>query len=215
MQPLYVAKSLTGASANSIATTQTPGGAGNLTLNGSTVSGGVATLDTQRQVLITGNGNDLAVTFTVYGTIQGGTAIHETVAGGNASPYTVATTQSFLTVTRIAVSAATAGAVTAGTNGVGSSPWKLTNWHISPINIGLAVIVTGTVNYTVEYTYSDPTNTYPDPDGFPVPFPVTSLASKTATADSNIIIPVAAVRLTINSGTGSAELIILQAGIAG
>jgi hypothetical protein len=215
MNPLYVQYSLTGASANAIALTQTPLGAGNLTINGASAAGGVATLDTARRVLITGNGNDGAISYTVYGTTQGGSALQEIVAGGNASPYTVSTTQDFKTITRIAVSGATAAAITAGTSSIGSSPWKLVNWHVTPINIGLAVIVTGTVNYTVEYTYSDPTNTYPDPLGFPVPFSVSALASKATTLDSNIIIPVAAVRLTINSGTGSAELIILQAGISG
>lgn len=216
MNPLYFSKTLSAGSANAIALSQTPLGASNLTLNGASVSGGVATFAAQRQVSIAGNGNDSGITYTVYGSADGIPTLQETVTGGNASPYAVATTQSFKTVTRIAVSGATAAAVTAGTNGVGSTPWKIVNWHVTPINIGLAVLVTGTVNYTVEYTYEDPSGTYPNPSGaFPTPFPVSALASKSTALDSNIIIPVAAIRLTINSGTGTAQLVVLQADISG
>lgn len=212
MQPTYIVKQLAAASANGIAHSQTPLAAGNLTLTSSTV-----TLDTQRRVLITGNGNDSAVTFTVYGAGDDGVAFSEDVAGGNATPYTVVTTQDFLTITRVAVSAATAGAVTVGTNGVGSSQWQIPNWHITPFNISLGCIVgTGTVNYTVQVTYQDVSRTYTDPNAtFVTAFNHSTLASKTADLDGSITDPVAAYRITVNSGTDPVELVSIQAGIAG
>jgi len=214
--PRYISKTLATADDNGIAESQTPLGAGNLTLNGALVTNGVAVFDTERQVAIIGNGNDSALTYTVYGTAEGGAVISEAVTGGNASPYTVATNQSFLTVTRISVSGATAAAIIAGTDGVGATPWQIVNWHISPINIGIAVIVTGTVNYTVQYTYDDPSGTYPNPTStFPTAFDHPILNAQTATADSSISLPVAAIRLTNNSGTGTAQMVFVQGGIEG
>lgn len=207
-QPRYISKSLTGASANVIAHSQTPLAAGNLTLTSA-----VVTLDSQRQVLITHAADETGNNFTVYGTSEGGAAISEVVPGSSgASDHT---TQSFFTVTRVAVSAAAAGAIQVGTNGVGATPWIITDWSIAPFSIGLAVLVTGTVNYTVNYTYEDFTGTFPNPSGnLPTPFSITALAAKAATLDSNIVVPVTGVQLQINSGTGTAQLVIIQAGLA-
>lgn len=230
MQPIYVSKSLVAASANNIAQSQTPGGAGNLTLNGSTVVGGVAVLDTSRQVLITQAASEVGHTFTVYGEGEGGVALQEAVAGSAGA--SVATTQSFKKVTRVAVSAATTGAVQVGTNTVGSSRWIQVSADLTPVNIALAVLVAGTVNFTVNYTYEDPSGTYPNPAtaqtvGYqttptgpliaaPTAFAITALSAKAATTDGgNLTTPVTAVQLQINSGTGTAVLVILQAGIAG
>ena len=76
------------ASANSICTSQTPSGAGALTLDGSTVSGGVANLGSMAYVYITSAGNDSGRTFSVsgygYNASGGPYAISETVTGANA-----------------------------------------------------------------------------------------------------------------------------------
>ena len=209
MQPAYITKSLVAASVNNIATTQTPGGAGNLTLNGTTVAGGVATLDTQRQVLITQAADETGHTFTVYGTTDSGAAISEAVAGSSAA--SVHTNASFKTVTQVAISAAATGALQVGTNGVGATPWRPVDWFTEIANFGLSVIVTGTVNYTMNYTYEDPNNPIVA-GGSPTAWPLTALSAKAANAEGNILFPIAAVQLVINSGTGSATLVMVQSG---
>ena len=210
MQPAYVTKSLVAASANNIATSQTPGAAGPLTLNGSTVSGGVATLDTQRQVILTLSGNETGKTFTLKGTNDSGAPISETIAGATAGVLT--SVNSYKTITSVAISAAAAGAITVGTNGVGVSAWKNLNLNVSPFNVGLAVVISGTVNFTVNYTYEDPNN--PVAPSGPVAFAITALSAKAANTDGGLLnIPVAAVQLVINSGTGSATLVVDQAGV--
>lgn len=207
--------SLAAASANNIAISQTIGGAGNLTINGSTATGGVATLDTQRRVLITSAGNDSGISFTVYGTNQGGASISEKITGGNIAA--VATQQDFLTVTRVATSGAAAAAVTVGTNGVGSTPWQLVNTQITPDEIGFGVGVTGTVNCSVEYTYDSflaPIAIYAPPVvPIPTPIPHSVLNGITANSDGTIDWPIHAWRLTMNSGSGTAKLTGIQAGI--
>lgn len=91
-----------------IAGAQAIGGAGNMTLDGTT------TFDSARLVTITDAGNDSGVTFTVTGTLNGETQT-ESLAGGNAS--TVTTTKYFDSVTQIAADSAAAGNVEAGIAG--------------------------------------------------------------------------------------------------
>jgi hypothetical protein len=213
-------KSLASASSNNIAQSQSPGTAA-LTLNGTAVSGGVATIDTYnaatnmaigRRVIITSGGNDSGINWLVTGTIASGAIVTDTFAGSNGG--VAQSNLDFVTVTRIAPSAAVATTAIAGTNGVGSSPWWTVSWRSdSPLNLGIAVeLVSGTANYTIEYTYDDPNNLLAG-STFPLPFSLTALASKAATLDSSILSPIVAVRLTINSGTGVLRTRFVQAGI--
>lgn len=208
---------LAAASANNIALSQTPGAAGNLTLNGSTVASGVATLDVARRVLITTAADESAKTLTVTGTDRLGIVISETLTGPVTS--TGATQQDFKTITRVAVSAAFTGAVTIGTNGVASSPWQVLNYHgQSPVSY--QVDVGGTANYTVEETANDLFNLGRNNNpAIPNVFAATAnLTAKTAGAqDVSTFLPVGA-RITLNSGgTGTAfvRLTVIQAGLAG
>lgn len=210
---IALTKTLAGASANVICQSQTPSGTGNLTLNGVSVTGGVATLDTQRRVLFTFAGNETGHNFKVTGTREGGIAISETVVGTTAG--TVATNLDFLTVTSVTIDAAATGAIQVGTNGVGSTSWKLPNIHIAPVNIQIACEVTGTVNYSIEYTYDDYYT--PPPFGSPTVIPTVfqdgNLTNATANGVTAMNDPVLGWRLTINSGTGSVTATGIQAGI--
>lgn len=83
--------------------------------------------------------------------------------------------------------------------------------YVSPFNVALGVRVTGTVNYTVQYTFDDVfAPNYVAASGNWVDHP--SLTSQVATKDSNIAYPVTGVRIVGNSGAGSATLTAIQAG---
>ena len=212
MQPISVTVGpLTSASANNIALSQTVTGASSVVLNGSLVSGGVATLDAPRQVLITNVGNDSGITFTVTGTTFYGNTVSQTVQGTSGS--TVATTVDFATVTSIVTSGSTSvSGITVGTNGVGGSSWiRLDDW--APAGWSVQVDVSGTVNYSVQTTMDDPN----DPTN-PVTIPNVQWVSCT---DSNVVSQSTTkygtstgstryVRVLINSGTGTATATILQ-----
>jgi VCBS repeat-containing protein len=114
VQAVFIEADTDALDADGISQSQTPSGAGNLTINGAKASGGVATFNSARQVTITSAGNDLARTFTITGTDINGFTITEAVTGASASAAT--STKHFKTVTQIAVDDATAGAVTAGMN---------------------------------------------------------------------------------------------------
>ena len=91
--------------------------------------------------------------------------------------------------------------------GVGSSSALVMNTNISPFNVGFGVIVTGTVNYTIQHTFDNPAI------GFSTWFPHPTVASQAANADGNYAFPVTGIRLTVNSGGGTAQLNLIQAGI--
>jgi hypothetical protein len=112
--------------ANGIAAAQAVAGAGNLTLNGSLVSNGVAVFDVPRAVSVTSsNAGDTTQTATITGTDFWGVAQTETIAFNGAA--TISGTKAFKTVSRVAISAALAGNGSAGTTDVLGLPYVLTN----------------------------------------------------------------------------------------
>lgn len=208
--PIIFSQTLAAASATNIAASQSPG-AGAITLNGSAATGGVATLDTQRRVIITSGGNDTGITFTVNGTNQSGAPISETIAGASG---VAQTNLDFKTVTSVTHTGSVASTVTIGTNGVGSSLWQIVNWNTDPNNIGFQVeLRSGAANFSVQYTLDDPNNLLTGL-GYPLPINHPTVASQTATIDATFSTPIIAMRLLTNSGTGTLWCRLLQAGIS-
>lgn len=204
---------LAAAAANNIAISQTIGGAGNLTLNGSTVSGGVATLDVARRVLVTTTGNDSGITYTIYGTNGSGIAQSEVVTGPNiGSAYTQ---RDFKTVTRVATSGAAAANVTVGTNGIGSSTPIVLDTFVNPAIYGAAVSVSGTVNYTIEMAYDDFGPAWDLGVNQPTWYAASGFAALSSSQNGNIVGPCTMIRLTVNSGTGAASMKLIKPLIAG
>ena len=222
--PLRITYALAAAVANGIAQSQAVGAAGPLTLNGSLVSGGVATLDSagaSRRVLIASAGADSAIVFTITGTDRNGNVQSELLTGvaSGSSQFSV---NDYKTVTGISASAATAGNITAGTNGVGSTAWQLCNFMEAPWNMSVATVGASATTYTVEHTYDDITETSQNlPQGFaiapnsnvpPVPW-ASSISAATGNNEIRYVNwPIFAVRLTINSGTGTVAMQTLQSG---
>ena len=97
------------ASTTAIAAAQQLGGAGNMTLTGSSVNDG-SNMDTT--VTLTSTGNISGVTFTVTGTDASGSTITEDITGPNSNTVTGST--KFLTVTQIAADAAVGTDTSAG-----------------------------------------------------------------------------------------------------
>ena len=106
----------------------------------------------------------------------------------------------------ITVSADRAGTVT--------SPVIPIDQYQAPTNIGLAVIVTGTVTFSVQHTFDDVFSPTFDP-ATATWFNHPTLNGLTANADGNYMAPPRGVRLNLTAGTGSARLVLVQAGAAG
>jgi hypothetical protein len=221
MRPVRITKSLAAADDDNISLSQTPAGAGNLTITGAAAVGGVGILDTARQVILTFAADETGHTFVVYGNTRAdgtGNPIQETIAGTTAG--VVASAYDYGRVSRVSISAAATGAIKVGTNGVGDTEWVLVDQNLDPTSLSIMVDVTGTVNYTVQYTYDqimgyyDPggawTNTYPSKI-----FDDPVLAAATIDGETTFNNPVNAWRVRINSGTGSVTVTGIQAGVGG
>ena len=101
--------------ADGICASQTSGAtASTLTINGAKASGGVATLNSARQITLASAANLADKTFTITGTDVNGDALTESLTGPNNN--TVTSTKHFLTVTEIAFTDGTSGTMTAGFN---------------------------------------------------------------------------------------------------
>lgn len=199
--------------ADGVALSQSKVGAGALTINGSLATGGIATFDVPRRVLVTTAGNDSGITYTVTGTDRYGRVQSEVIPGPNIS--TAYTVKDFATVTAVTVSGSTAAAVTIGTNGVGSSDIMVLDTIANPTTIALAAIVTGSPNYTVECTYDDYAPAWDMIANSPTWFPVSGFTAQTSNQDGALNRPATAIRITNNSGVGSVVLRINQALKAG
>lgn len=191
---------LSAASVTSVSASQSTVGAANLLINGSAASGGVATFAYARQILFTFAADETGHNFTITGTAYNGQSQSEVVSG-NAS--TAVTTLNYLTVTQIAVSAATTGALTVGTNQIGSSAIMVVDRFINPAIISVATAVSGTVNYSIQVAYDDFSPAWDLVANPPTWYAPTALATQTGNVASTIQGPISLIRILQNSGTGT------------
>jgi hypothetical protein len=208
MRSVTQTRTLAAADPNGIAEDQQLGAAGDLTLDGAFVTAGVAELGAQRLVTLESAGDISATNFTVTGTDDSGNGVTETIAGPNAT--TVSTAVNFSTVTQVAADASFATDVEVGTSGVGASQEIPCDQYVSPFNVSLGLIITGTIDVTSQFTFDD---VFADNSGPHTWFDHTDQTNVTADDEAAIISPVSAIRLLTNSGLGTARFEVLQAGL--
>jgi hypothetical protein len=96
--------------------------------------------------------------------------------------------------------------------GVGNSNVYAVDTYVAPSNMGLAVVVSGTITYKVQYTFDNIFAAgYSPTAGTSTWFDHPTLTGS-ASGNSNIAYPVTGIRLTTTAGTGTATLTIIQAG---
>lgn len=125
--PVYVYQIVpTTASTVTVVAAQGKDAAGNLTLNGSLVSSGVATLDVPRNIqVVSTSADDTTLTSTVTGTDTYGITLVETITyNGTTAAQGL---KAFKTVTNVSVSGSTAGTVAAGPGDTFGSPYYFSN----------------------------------------------------------------------------------------
>lgn len=91
--------------------------------------------------------------------------------------------------------------------GTGSTDPIVINTNVTPVNIGFAVVVSGTVNYSVQYSYDNPM-------ALTTWFDDVTVTSKTGNEDGSLNFPITAIKVLVNSGSGVVTLSVVQAGIA-
>lgn len=93
------------------------------------------------------------------------------------------------------------------------------NGFVTPVNIGYALLITGSLTATLSYTFDDVTGTYPNPNtaslGSPTWF--NQNANVTANVTGSFTFPIGGLRLTTavaTTNTGTATLVYIQSGLA-
>jgi hypothetical protein len=211
MRPIIVTAGPVGTTAaNNICLSQTPSGAGNLTLNGSLVSNGVGVFPQPQRVKITTT--DTTNTFTITGTTPTGTTVTETLQNAGSSATSLL---DYLTITSIAIGGAATGAVTVGNGGspLAATPWvRLDEWANTQVSI--QVNVTGTANYTVQSSMDDPNATMTGAqNAIWVNTNDTNVVGATTSLQTNYAFAPLWVRALLNSGSGSIKMIVIQANV--
>ena len=213
MRPITVSMAPTALDRDGICASQTPTGASNLTINGTLATAGVAALGAVSAPTVYGGSDEAGKTFTFTGTDYYGVSKTSAALTGPTAGATVVSEMSFKTITQVAVSAATTGAIEIGVNGTGISRAIPMDIHQSAFNVALVLDVTDTIDVTVQHTHADPfasdfnnyTALWLNHD---------TMAAKTADDDDNYAFPVRAIRLKANSSSsGTASLSILQTGM--
>lgn len=148
--------------ADGICASQSPAGAGNLTLDGALVGADISrptyyTTTTAQQIGVTSDGDDSGNTFTVTGSGYDANSvwydsISESIAGPNAT--TTESTYFYTEITSIAIGGAAVGNITVGTVDEAITGIFQTGGY-NDIGTNLQTVVTGTINYTIHYTLSD------------------------------------------------------------
>lgn len=178
---------------------------------------GTATIDTAttanlaigRRVVIAYTGTDTS--FAIVGINSTGNLITDTAVGSSGSAQS---NMDFVTVTSIVPVGGGLTGVTAGTNGVGSSPWLAWDYRQpTPMNIGIMVeLVTGSATFTVQHTYDNP-NGLNNGLTYPISFNDANINGASATAESSVSFPIIASRVLISSGTGEVRARFEQVGL--
>jgi len=186
--------------ADGLCASQTPGAAGALDLDGALIVGGAWSSSIGQLVTITADGDESARTFTVTGTDYNGYAITEDIAGPNATTGTGAVY--FYGITEISVDDATADALTVGFAGGAVSPPFTVNYKMPDFKAALGVDVSGTINWTIQYTFDDVFATaWRENTGDWDNHDDSNLVSQTVDRSGNYAYPPVATRIKVNSVT--------------
>jgi hypothetical protein len=208
------------ASATSVAGSQTPSGAGNLTLTSSSVTFG--TSSAQYVTIISGS-NISNRTLTITGTDIYDNVFSQTLTGPNNA--TVTSTLAFKTVTNVSISGSAAGALTVGNSAYAEGQMYVPDFSSNPMSIGFGTAITsGTPTWTVQHTFADVMATgnsagISGPQTTAFTYSSTSniwynhpiVAAVTANVDGNYAFPVTGIKLTL-SAAGAVRIRLLQSG---
>lgn len=222
-RPIYLSKSLNTASSNLLGSITS--GASNTAVYTTTVLSSI-TLDTPRRIAFQSSVNiSSAMTFTVTGTVEGGTTKTEQIYSSTGAAIT---TVDFLTLTSVSVSSTPNVPFTIGTVPIGGTRWVVTDQILGgPIMCALTFSSSSnSMTGTAEWTLDDPTGIFPiSRTGQLYPQPTVYISSMVTAAtgitngivniDGQIATPAFAYRLTItstSSGAGTVYATFLQQG---
>lgn len=185
---------------------QTTSGAASLILDGALVDGPICVFAAAQQIAIEGSGSNAGVTATITGKSVDGVAISEDLTLSNGG--TATSSLYYKSISSIPVDGSVDGNIEGGplkTNGA-VGPVIEPSYNRHEASFAIEVIVTGTLTYDVQYSFDECiSSTAPIFNTHEI------LASKTATAVSNIMLPVSCFRVKYSAYTsGTTVLTTIQ-----
>jgi len=176
----------------------------------------IATLDTQRRIAIVSSGNDSTITATIQGWLDGTASQRQQEVLALTNVGTAVSVLDYMTIGAVTLSGSAAANITIGTNGTGSTPWSITNFHLTPFLLNDQVEQTGSVTWNFETTndfgwYAPPPSnagTNPQPNVNEV------VQGSTIAQNTTLTSAVTGYRHTITAGTGTLQAQTVQSGIA-
>lgn len=205
MRPISFTRTQPVADADSVANEQLLNASGAIAIDGTLASGGVATLTVPAYLTVFSE-ESAAVDFIITGTRPGGGEQVETVSITTSG--TVTSSLSFATVVSVNASAATSATISIGNAPAGYTDWIPLDIYSRNQVTNISAKVSGTVNYSVEYTNEDPFDR--SIEQLAVPHPNASLTASTTDETQFTTTLMRAVRLKMNSGAGSVRFTIVQ-----
>lgn len=205
MRPISFTRSQPAADADSVASAQELNDSGAIVLDGALASGGVATLSVPAYVTAFSEAS-VAVNFVVSGTGPAGQSQVETLAISASG--TVTGLLSFATVNSVYADAPTSATISIGNAEAGYTAWIPLDIYTPNQVTNISAKTSGTVDYSVEYTNEDPFDI--NLDHLAVPHPNASLTGASGDETQFTTTLMRAVRLKINSGSGSVRFTIVQ-----
>lgn len=161
-----------------------------------------------RFITIKGTGNESGVTFAVVGTDPSGETQTETITGPNNN--TVTSTKTYASVVSIYASGATASNIEVGVAQSGYSQWIPLDIYTPNQVTTISASVSGTVNYSIQYTNEDPFDHSFVQQVVAHPAAAGAFTNASTSQTHFTTTLMRAVRYVINSGTGSIRLTITQ-----
>lgn len=184
---------------NGIAEAQTLSGAGELSLDGVLVVGGIFTGDYARRIGILSAGDDSGDTFTIEGTDADNKAQTEDLSGSAGAPGTVESVLFFKTVTSVSTDGASTGDVSVGTvDEFVSNTIPLNTYNSDPATVSLECF-SGTMSAKVQETFSRVQYSA-------IKFVDSPLGSTASDASANMSDHASGLRIVIDSYTSGAEV---------
>lgn len=215
MKPRAITLTLAAADPNGICESQTPSGAGALTLDGVLVAGGVATMDAPRHLSIdSDNAADTTQVITITGTDRFGNVITEALTLNGTTA--VVGTKNFATVTGATISAGTTGAIVVGTADEAESQWIPVNRFADFLTLVCRLVPANAVlTYAVQFTLTPlQTDGFQENDAVKVVH--STLTGETTNQDGTLQGPVTGIRLAVTGHTsGGVTLQLAQAAANG
>jgi hypothetical protein len=205
MRPISFTRSQPAADADSVAAVQLLNASGAITLNGSLAAGGVATLTVPAYLTVFSE-KSATVDFIVTGTRPGGGEQIETLAVTASG--TVTGSLAFATVTNVLASAPTSATISVGNAVTGYTDWIPLDIYTPNQVTTISAKTSGTVNYSVQYTNEDPFDR--SIQQLAVAHPNASLTAASGDETQFTTTLMRAVRLRINSGSGSVRFTVVQ-----